>query len=213
MMLLHGEHKLDIIKPILPGAKLSTIGKVSNVADKGKGALLTFDLITSELKDGKKELVFVNSLSIFIRGLGGFGFKGKPSPALPNLPARQPCKVLEDKTLPGQAFIYRLSGDSNPLHVDPNMAAMGGFDKPILHGLCTYGIISKLICQHWLDNDQNKIKSIQARFTSYVFPGETLRVSTWKDGTSIIFSAQTVERKLEVTRGVLETKEAPKPKL
>jgi len=174
---------------------------------------VTVDLYTSEVKDSKKELLFMNSLSIFIRGLGGFGFKGNPSPALPNLPTRQPCKVLEDKTQPHQAIVYRLSGDYNPLHIDPNMAAMGGFDKPILHGLCSYGICSRLICQHWMDNDQNKIKSVQVRFTSHVFPGETLKVSTWKEGNSIIFSGATAERKLECIRGVVEIKGDITPKL
>ena len=213
MMLLHGEHKLEIFKPIQPEAQLSTIGKITNVADKGKGALVTFDLSTYETRDNKKDLLFVNSLSLFIRGLGGFGFKGNPTPILPNLPKRQPDKILEDKTAPGQAILYRLSGDYNPLHIDPNMAAMGGFDKPILHGLCSYGIVSKLICQSWLDNNQNLIKSIHARFTSHVFPGETILVSTWKEGNLIIFSAQTAERKLECLRGVIEIRENIKPKL
>jgi len=213
MMLLHGEHKLEIFKPLQPGAKLETTGKISNVADKGKGALLTFDLSTYELKDGKKELLFINGLSVFIRGHGGFGFKGNATPGLPNLPKRAADKVLEDKTLPQQAIVYRLSGDTNPLHIDANMAAMGGFDKPILHGLCSYGVSTKLISQGWLDNDQNKIKSVQARFTSHVFPGETLKVNSWKEGNHIIFSTETVERKLEVVRGVVEIRSDITPKL
>jgi acyl dehydratase len=213
LMILHGEQKLELFKPILPGAKLSTVGKVANVADKGKGALVTIDLITYDVTDGKKDLLFINSLALFIRGLGGFGFKGNPAPSIPNLPKKEPCKVLEDKTMPHQAIVYRLSGDWNPLHIDPSMAESVGFEKPILHGLCSYGICAKLICREWLNNDQTKIKSIHARFTSHVFPGETLKVATWKEGNSIIFSGSTVERKLECVRGVLEVKGDFSPKL
>jgi len=93
------------------------------------------------------------------------------------------------------------------------MAAMGGFDKPILHGLSSYGNITKLIVQGWLNNDANKVRSVHVRFTSHVFPGETLSVKTWKDGNKIIFSASTVERKLECVRGQLEINEDLKPKL
>jgi len=100
MALLHGEHKLEVFKPIKAGTKLSTTGKIGNVADKGKGALVTFDLYTYDVTDGKKDLLFINSLSLFIRGIGGFGFKGKPSEQVPELPKRDPCKVLEDTTVP-----------------------------------------------------------------------------------------------------------------
>jgi len=101
MQLLHGEHKLELFNPIKPNAKLSTIGKIGNVADKGKGALITFDLSTFDVTEGKKELLFVNSLSLFVRGLGGFGYKGKPSNALPEIPKRSADKTLEDKTFSG----------------------------------------------------------------------------------------------------------------
>jgi len=101
----------------------------------------------------------------------------------------------------------------NPLHVDPDMAAMGNFDKPILHGLCSYGICARLICEGWLENDPNKIKSVAVRFTSHVFPGDTIVVSTWKEGNVIVFSAKTKERGLECVRGAVEVKGEIKPKL
>ncbi len=152
-------------------------------------------------------------MGLFIRGLGGFGFKGKTQNTLPKIPTRNPDKVVEDKTVPNQAIFYRLAGDTNPLHIDPNMAQMGGFDQPILHGLCFYGISAKLVAQAFADGDVNKIKSVQARFTSHVFPGETIQLSGWKEGNKVIFSAKTAERGKEVIQGVVELNETPSAKL
>mmetsp|Transcript_53117 Transcript_53117/g.60987 ORF Transcript_53117/g.60987 Transcript_53117/m.60987 type:complete len:301 (-) Transcript_53117:194-1096(-) len=211
MMLLHGEQRMEFFKPFTPGQKLVSNGKISNISDKGKGALVNFDVSTYEKKDdGSKDLLCVNSISLFIRGLGGFGFKGRPSEAIPKTPTTTPTKVFEQATRPDQAFLYRLSGDYNPLHVDPQMAAMGGFDKPILHGLCSYGIVAKLIAEGYCGNDANKIKVHHARFTSHVFPGETLVVSTWQDGNKISFSAATKERKKEAVVGQIILKDEPK---
>ncbi len=165
------------------------------------------------LLGGKETLACVNSSSVFIRGLGGFGYKGKPTPSIPNKPSRAPCKTIDLKTERNQALLYRLAGDPNPLHADPNMAAMGGFDKPILHGLCFYGMAAKAVCQSFCDYDTNKLKLVQARFTSHVFPGETVRYSMWKEGNSVIVSGATVERGLECVVGVVELNEVPKAKL
>jgi len=98
-------------------------------------------------------------MSLFIRGLGGFGYKGAKTTPLPGKPAKQPDAVVVEKTVPNQAIIYRLSGDTNPLHIDPNMASMGGFDKPILHGLCFYGMSAKVVCQKFCEGNPDKIKS------------------------------------------------------
>lgn len=211
MMLLHGEQRMEFFKPLVPDQQLVSTGKIANIADKGKGALVTFEISTYEKKeDGTKDLLFINSISLFIRGLGGFGFKGRPAEVLPKIPTTTPTKILEQPTKPDQAFIYRLSGDYNPLHVDPNMAAMGGFDKPILHGLCSYGVIAKLIVEHYCNNDPTLVQVHHARFTSHVFPGETLVVSTWKEGNKVIFSAATKERKKEAVVGQIILKEGPK---
>ncbi len=107
--------------------------------------------------------------------------------------------VSEEVTTKNQALIYRLCNDRNPLHADPDMAAMGGFDAPILHGLCTMGITSKAIQQHFFKNEPELIKQVNGRFTSHVFPGETLVVSAWKENDTIIFSTKTKERKQAVT--------------
>lgn len=158
-------------------------------------------------------MVFTNLYSLFIRGIGGFGSKGKPQKALPSKPTRKPDHTVEEKTVPNQALIYRLSGDTNPLHVDPNMAAMGNFEKPILHGLCFYAIAAKTVFQKYCDNNPDLIKAIQARFVSHVFPGETIKYSLWKEGDNVIFSGSTVERGLEVVQGVVELQTQPKPKI
>jgi len=214
MMILHGEHKIEIFKPVQPNVKIFTTGKISDIVDKGKGAFVTFELTSYEIgDDGQKTLLLRNTLGLFMRGMGGFGFKGRTNPTLPKIPERTPCKVLEEKTVPNQAIFYRLSGDSNPLHIDPNMAAIGGFEKPILHGLCTYGISTKLILKAFCDGDATKLKSCQARFTSHVFPGETLKLSAWKEGNKIIFSAKTAERGKEVIQGVAELNDTLSPKL
>jgi len=214
MMILHGEHKIEVFKPVSPNTKIFTTGRISDIADKGKGAFVTFELTSFELSDdGKKIPLLKNTLGLFMRGMGGFGFKGRTSSTLPKIPERCPDKIIEEKTTPNQAVFYRLTGDSNPLHVDPNMASIGGFNKPILHGLCTYGICTKLATKAFCDGDVNKIKSCQARFTSHVFPGETLEFSAWKEGNQIIFSAKTTERGKQVIQGVVEIENTPLPKL
>jgi len=109
--------------------------------------------------------------------------------------------------------LYRLAGDINPLHADPNMAAMGGFDKPILHGLCTYGMGAKAIISSFCDYDVLRFKNYHGRFTSHVFPGETIRYSMWKNGNQVILSGSTVERGLECIVASCELLETPLAKL
>lgn len=150
-------------------------------------------------------------MSVFIRKLGGFGFKGKnTTPVLPKKPTKAPCAVFVEKTTPNQAILYRLNGDYNPLHIDPSMAAMGGFDKPILHGMCFYGLMAKAVVSKFCDNDSTRVAAVQARFTSHVFPGDTIEFSLWKDGDRVIVSGATQERKLECILGVVELKPAAK---
>lgn len=138
---------------------------------------------------------------LFIRGIGGFGNKGKLKLKYPKPPQREADFVSEEKTDPNLCFLYRLNSDVNPLHVDPDMAAMGGFDKPILHGLCTYGITARVLQQHFFKDDPNALKAFGTRFTSHVFPGETLVVEAWKEGNMIITQAKTKERGKIVLKG------------
>lgn len=196
MMLLHGEQYLEIKKhPIPKKGKLVNKPKINAIYDKGKGALLLLDC-TTETEDGEE--IFFNTFTLFLRGEGGFG--GEPGPKAGNIaPDRAPDKVVEMKTLPQQALLYRLSGDSNPLHADPNFAKMGGFETPILHGLCTFGHVGRAVLAEYCDNDPAKFKSIAVRFSSHVFPDETIVVEMWKEGDdTVLVKAKTADRGLDV---------------
>ena len=204
LMLLHGEHKTIAFKPLDTSLSYINKSEIYDVEDKGKGALITVLIQTCEkTADGKPgDCVIENYLSLFVRGLGGFGFKGKHAEGFPSIPKTPPTKVLVQQTNPNQALIYRLTGDVNPLHVDVNMAELAGFDKPILHGLCTYGIASKLIIQNYCDNSANRLKTFKTRFTSHVFPGECLEFKTWYDGKGqILFEGITKERGKQIVMG------------
>lgn len=191
MMILHGEQLLEVRKqPPLPAGRLTSRPRVANIYDKGKGALIELDVDTV---DEGGDAVYFNRFGVFVRGEGGFG--GEKGPAAGNeVPDRPPDKVVEQKTLGQQAMLYRLSGDPNPLHVDPNFAGMAGFEKPILHGLCTLGFACRAVLKEYCDDDVEKFKSVKVRFSRNVFPGETIVTEMWKDGSHILFQVRTLER-------------------
>jgi acyl dehydratase len=189
-MLLHGEQDLEVRQPIPTAAKITSQGRVAGVYDKGKAALVVLEV---ESKDESGATLFVNRFSLFLRGEGGFG--GDSGPKAGNTPPdRKPDLVVESPTLPQQALLYRLSGDKNPLHADPSFAKLGGFDKPILHGLCSYGIVCKAAVDKALGGDVAKVARYQARFAGVVFPGETIVTSLWKEEKQILLQATTKER-------------------
>lgn len=190
-LLLHGEQDLEIRKPIPAQGEVTSAGKLVGLYDKGKAALAVVEVGTT-LK-GESEPLFVNRFSLFLRGEGGFGGDSGPKPGN-EAPDRAADAVVESKTLPQQALLYRLSGDKNPLHADPDFAKMGGFDVPILHGLCSYGIVCKAVVDNALGGDTAKVARYQARFAGVVFPGETIVTSFWKDGNTILIDAKTRER-------------------
>ena len=163
MMLLHGEQEIELSGPIPSQAKVDNTAKVSGVYDKGKGALV---VVEAQTNDESGRPLFVNRFAAFLRGEGGFG--GEPGPAPGNEPpARDPDHVVESPTLPQQALLYRLSGDKNPLHIDPSFAQLGGFDRPILHGLCSYGIVCKAVVDTALGGDVGAVAGYRARFSGF----------------------------------------------
>ncbi len=188
VMLLHGEQRIKLHKPIPTKGNLTTTGKVTGVYDKGKGALVVVD---AETKDEQGELLFVNTASVFLRGAGGFG--GERGPEAGNKPPdRAPDKTVDMQTAPNQAMIYRLSGDRNPLHVDPAFAKMAGYDTPILHGLCSMGFAGRAVLGAYCDNDPARMTGLEVRFTGVVFPGDTITTAMWDEGSGrIILQAKT----------------------
>ena len=188
VMILHGEQGIKLNKPIPVKGRLTTAGKVTGVYDKGKGALV---VIESETKDERGEVLFVNTAGVFVRGAGGFG--GERGPGAGNQPPdRAPDKTVEMQTLPIQAMIYRLSGDRNPLHIDPAFAKMAGYDTPILHGLCTLGHAGRAVMGAYCDNDPARMTGLEVRFSGVVFPGDSIITEMWDEGDGrIVLQAKT----------------------
>ncbi|KAJ7274456.1 HotDog domain-containing protein [Mycena haematopus] len=183
--LLHGEQFLSIKAPIPTSGELVSSARLLEVLDKGKAAAVT-SVVETRDKSGK--LIFENQSTVFIRGSGGFGGPRTGSDrgaatAENAVPKRSPDAVVEEKTTTSQAALYRLSGDANPLHILPEFAAIGGFNKPILHGLCSMGISGKHVFQKF-----GAYKDIKVRFAGVVYPGETLITELWKEGQKVIFS-------------------------
>jgi acyl dehydratase len=189
-MMLHGEQEVEIHKTLPTEAKIKSESRIADIFDKGKAALA---IMEGKTVDDKDEPLFTTRSSLFIRGEGGFG--GPSGPKVGNEPPdRKPDGVIETPTMPQQALLYRLNGDKNPLHADPEFAKMGGFDTPIIHGLCSYGIACKAIVDGVLDGDTTKVGRYQARFRGVAFPGETYLTSYWKEGDKIYLQVHSKER-------------------
>ncbi len=188
--MLHGEQDNEIHRPLPTQARITSESRIANIYDKGKAALV---IMEGETRDDSGEPLFTTRMSLFVRGEGGFG--GDSGPKAGNQrPDRKPDGVVESPTLPQQALLYRLNGDKNPLHADPEFAKLGGFDTPIIHGLCSYGIVCKAVVDDALDGDTTRVTRYQARFTGVAFPGETYRTSWWREGDTILIEARAVER-------------------
>ena len=178
-MLVHGEQAITLHREIPVEGEIETVGEITGIHDKGKGAVVVIESTSTLVSDGQP--LFTTMMSAFIRGEGGWG--GDSGPALEwERPDRDPDHSVTYTTRPEQALIYRLSGDRNPLHADPKFAAMGGFDRPILHGLCTYGFSGRGLLHSLCDGDSARFRSMYGRFSSPVFPGETLTVDVWRTG-------------------------------
>lgn len=179
MMLLHGEQSITLHRELPPEAKVKITGRVAEVWDKGKAAVIGCE----GLVEDEKGPLLTAKATLFIRGAGGFGGERGPSTVGKNEPPdRAADVVVEDVTRPEQAAIYRLSGDRNPIHIDPDFAKMGGFEKPFLHGLCTFGFVGRAIVKGLCGGDPARFKSLEARFADQVYLGDKIITKMWKTG-------------------------------
>ena len=201
---LHGEQALTIHKPIPTSATLVGTTTVKGIADKGeKGAFMYSERVVVDKATGEK-LCTLEQTSV-MRGNGGCGGEDAPPRVLPKPPMREPDEVCELPVLPQAALIYRLNGDRNPLHADPKVAASAGFKQPILHGLCTLAVAGHALLRTLCGYDPTRLTHMALRFTSPVYPGETLRTEMWREDGSIAFRTKVVERDVVVLgNGVAE---------
>jgi acyl dehydratase len=202
LMMVHGEQKVELHKPLPTTGTFTAEGRTIGAWDKGegKGAVVVSETIWTDEK-GEKAVTLTGSM--FARGDGGFGGPTEGAPEPHAVPTRAPDLSVDIPTRPDQALLYRLNGDRNPLHSDPEFARRAGFPRPILHGLCTYGVTCRAVLQAITDYDPDQILSHQVRFSSPVFPGETVSVDLWKDGKQISFEARVQSRGVTVIKNGL----------
>jgi len=182
--LVHGEQSIELFGPIPCQATVRTTSVVTGIYDKGSGALVVAESTSVDAHSGEPR--FTTTTSLFIRGEGGFGGDRGPSSAGPG-PTREPDEVVTYAVAPDQALLYRLSGDRNPLHSDPVFAKRAGFDRPILHGLCTYGFTGRALLHTVCGSDPTRFGSMAARFSRPTYPGDTLTISIWSDDDGVRF--------------------------
>lgn len=179
-MLLHGSQQVRLFAPLPPAGKLSVVTEVADIQDKGEGKNAIVVLKATGSDPATAQPVAETLTTVVIRGEGGFGGQPGQRPVAPQIPEREPDATISLPTREDQALIYRLSGDRNPLHSDPWFAQLAGFPKPILHGLCTYGVTGRALVAELGGGDATKVTAVASRFTSPVFPGETLTTSIWR---------------------------------
>jgi len=197
-MLVHAEQAFELHRPLPAAGAVRATSKITGIYDKGKGALVVSEATAADPETG--EPVITARSSAFIRGEGGFGGDRGPRDDWA-APGRKPDHEVTYRTRPEQALLYRLSGDRNPLHSDPAFAARAGFDRPILHGLCTYGVTGRALLHTLAGSDPARFASMSGRFSSPVLPGESLTVSIWTDGGTALFRTAKEDGTVVIDRG------------
>lgn len=193
---VHGEQSLTLHKPVKPEDTVIGKTRILDVIDKGagKGALVYSERKITDKQSG--ELLATLTQTSFCRADGGFGGPKREAPAPHSLPERAPDLICDLPTRPEMALIYRLSGDVNPLHVDPEFAHAAGFPRPILHGLATFGVAGHALLKAVCGYDPARLTAMKGRFSAPVYPGETIRTEIWRDGAVLSFRAGVLERDL-----------------
>lgn len=186
-MLVHAEQSIELYGAIPTGATTTTTSTLTSIYDKGSGALVCSEAESVDAETGKP--LFSTGTGLFIRGEGGFGGERGPASAKEPLPSRPADEVISYGTRPDQALLYRLSGDRNPLHSDPAFAKRAGFDRPILHGLCTYGFVGRALLHTLCASDPGRFRSMYGRFSRPTYPADTLTISIWVEGSTARFRA------------------------
>jgi acyl dehydratase len=205
-MLLHGSQEIRVFKPLPPAGRLQVVSEVADIQDKGEGKNAIVVLKGTGTDPDTGDVLVETLTTAVIRGEGGFGGQPGQRPVAPEIPDREPDSRVALTTREDQALLYRLSGDRNPLHSDPWFAReLAGFPKPILHGLCTYGVAGRVLVSELGGGDATKVTAVGARFTSPVFPGETLTTSVWRtEAGRAVFRTEAAEPDGSNARVVLD---------
>ena len=191
-----------VFHPPFTGWKIcpfTSTGKITGIYDKGSGAVIASE--STAVDTGTGEPLFSTRTALFIRGEGGFGGDRGPSAVKIDVD-RKPDHTVTYQTRPDQALLYRLNGDRNPLHSDPTFARGGGFDRPILHGLCTFGFTGRALLAVLCDDDPERFLSMDARFSKPVLPGDALTVSIWREGDRALFRTERAPGEVVLDSGV-----------
>jgi len=198
-LMVHGEQGIELLDEIPPDGEVESRGRIAGIWDKGSAAVLEFESESVNKATGKP--LFKTRSMLFCRGEGGWGGDRGPSERL-QYPDDEPTHQVTYKTREDQALTYRLSGDRNPLHSDPSFAARGGFEKPILHGLCTYGFTGRALLHSLCGGDPSRFRSMNGRFSRPVIPGDTLTVSMWADGNRALFRTTNQDGDVVIDQGL-----------
>jgi len=197
-LMVHGTEGIELYGEIPPEGEIESVGEITGIWDKGKAGVIELESTSTLIATGKP--LFKVKMSIFCRGEGGWGGERGPSVSFEIL-VRAAAPAVIYTTREDQALTYRLSGDRNPLHSDPSFAKMGGFDRPILHGLCTYGFTGRALLHTLCGRDAGRFKAVDGRFSKPVMPGDALTVSMWVDGHDALFQTKNQNGEVVLDQG------------
>lgn len=198
-LLVHGQQSVTLHRPLPVEGRATVTSRITGIYDKGKAAVVV-TAADAVLEDGSP--LYTTTMSAFIRGEGGWGGDRGPSGAVNEPPNSAPDHVVNYQTSPTQALVYRLSGDRNPLHSDPSFAQMGGFERPILHGLCTYGFTGRALLHSLCASQAANFRHMEGRFASPVLPGDALTVKIWRTGAGEAVFTTSVGDRVVIDQGL-----------